>query len=463
MKQKKSQYTNINGKKSYFEENIDEELNNGVSDKYSMNITSKNNFSSPQPTTATVNNNNRTKTVNGERMIVSKFAFKGRREKMEDYIGNDLASINYSSSYGKIFKFPSMSSSNSTMTQFEKTALSQFDDLLNFDVNFNISDFFQNVLSNDLISPRIKESRMKKFERNNIAEEENFDDELQSLDNDIGQMLSTTKPDPSLSCDFTDVFLFSIFDGHGGYQCAKRSAQMFNNFLLKKILQDQKMSNRRMNGGYVESMKTAFEEFHDGFCHSLKSGSTASVCLVCQKEIIVASLGDSQVLVYEISKTPNSISSLSEAFLLTPIFLSQKHNTENKNEINRLKSMNIPEYHNQGDVPRLKTGLAVTRALGDTESEGVLRVPEVFQRPVDTSRNCYLIIMATDGLWERLDEPKIRRKIYDIAHEMNFHPQNLQNYNYNQQLFGNLAISLVKYAFQENSQDNITCQTIFLF
>lgn len=291
----------------------------------------------------------------------------------------------------------------------------------------------QDYIGNDPFSMRYEETY------NEVIMDPEFDPNNDSVSKTLSQKLSRSsvggqsednfslQEDIKGECTTKNTRVYSLFDGHGGKACARKCAELFNTFLLRELDRGEET--------HEEILRDAPKKFHDDNCAFHRSGCTASVVLICPEKVWVANVGDSRVVVLQ--KTGGN--------KWRVIYSSPDHNTENPQELERLRKENLlVTKENPFDVPRFPTGLAVTRVIGDSESDGMVsRVPHVVSINMD-NKDDYLVVMATDGFWESIaneDLPNLIEEMEGIE-------------------FDNVAYTMTKTALDKGSQDNVTVQLL---
>lgn len=120
--------------------------------------------------------------------------------------------------------------------------------------------------------------------------------------------------------------------------------------------------------------------------NTLDQGSTAVVCVVDTDYIYVAHVGDSRAV---LCRTGESATALTD-----------DHNTKNESEVKRIRDMNGLVFYFEGGF-RVMGMLATTRGVGDHGMRPyVIAEAEIVK--VRRQLNDELLIVATDGLWDKL-------------------------------------------------------------
>eukprot|EP01126_Amoeba_proteus_P029445 TRINITY_DN2904_c0_g1_i16.p1 TRINITY_DN2904_c0_g1~~TRINITY_DN2904_c0_g1_i16.p1 ORF type:complete len:535 (-),score=137.98 TRINITY_DN2904_c0_g1_i16:106-1632(-) len=185
--------------------------------------------------------------------------------------------------------------------------------------------------------------------------------------------------------------LFSVFDGHGGKDCAAQASEIFPSVFEQKYV--EKGRNRT-------DLRETFLEAYEATDLSLKEfqfeGCTATTAAVwtlpgtasssTTRYLQVANIGDSSAFLLDGGKC---------------VKLTVDHKLTLSSERERIIASGVQLNPKQ---TRLEGGLAVCRAFGDFECKvgnvtGMISVPDVTD-PVVITENTTTLILATDGLWD---------------------------------------------------------------
>lgn len=250
--------------------------------------------------------------------------------------------------------------------------------------------------------------------------------------------------------------------------------QIFNGAFHKEILKESLLRT-------IRDIDATF--FKEAYKNNLESGSTATIVLIADGQILVANVGDSKALL------------CSERFLSTQEFkgtLSKLHRRRRRNNAVSLMRENensklvtsgrstyfcvreLTEDHHPdrddertrveaaggyviewGGVPRVNGELALSRAIGDVSfrSYGVIPVPEVTDWQPLTGNDSYLVA-ATDGVFEKLTT----QDICDILWDVHMHGNGKSEFCSTGAQ--SLADCIVNTAFAKGSMDNIAAVVV---
>ncbi|KAK4418314.1 putative inactive protein kinase [Sesamum alatum] len=230
----------------------------------------------------------------------------------------------------------------------------------------------------------------------------------------------------------------------------------------------------------IRDIDAAFSK--DATTFNLNSGTTATVVLLADTQILVANVGDSKaILCSEVYQSPSEakatvlriirerrssgISSSIKEYrhlksmasngwtVLIAKELTNDHHPDRDDEKSRVESAggNISKW---AGVSRVNGQLAVSRAIGDIhfKSFGVISVPEVTDWQPLTANDSY-VIAASDGVFEKLSP----QDICDMLWEPLVHFTRPPNLNSS---CNSLADCIVNTAFERGSTDNLAAVMI---
>ncbi|CAL6383790.1 unnamed protein product [Bathycoccus prasinos] len=224
------------------------------------------------------------------------------------------------------------------------------------------------------------------------------------------------------SCEF---FFLSLFDGHGGKDCADFCAKETLSSLLKalnsleaELKKEEKLKVVEQNENpedvfeYLlpQALKLAFENLDEIFLRKdIHSGCTATVVIVNGRNVTTAAVGDSLATL----DVPNrkGTSRLSNEHRLDCSDGERKRIVESGGEVRPTEFEDGPNGERRGVGP-LRVwpgGLAVSRSIGDRDGKkgGVIATPDVsrvlLERGANSSSGGVMacrIVVASDGLWD---------------------------------------------------------------
>lgn len=270
----------------------------------------------------------------------------------------------------------------------------------------------------------------------------------------------TAMEDYHIATSFQGCHVFGVFDGHDGHQAASIVADHLPESLnelftkryafLKKIYQATDDIESRIVGQAAHwalhnsflSMEKKVTEERDK--KTFDSGTTALVSLLCGKKLWVANAGDTRAV----------LSKKGQAYAL-----STDHSNSNPSEVERIKAAKWVRirYFTDGqhyyEFFNNNTALSVTlfRSIGhqweDSFPGGCIPDPEI--ESIELSEDTDFLIMACDGVWDRLTN---QSAVWTVSQFLAENPDN----------FAGAAQFLQETAFDAGSKDNLTVMVIDL-
>ncbi|KAL7113000.1 hypothetical protein ACP275_04G035700 [Erythranthe tilingii] len=231
----------------------------------------------------------------------------------------------------------------------------------------------------------------------------------------------------------------------------------------------------------IHDIDTDFSK--DATRHNLSSGTTATVVLLADSQILVANVGDSKAfLCSEVYQPPseakasvfrvvrqgrtNGVSSSLKEYhhlksmasngwmFLTAKELTNDHHPDRDDEKSRVESAggNISKW---AGVARINGQLAVSRAIGDIhyKSFGVISVPEVTDWQPLIANDSY-VIAASDGVFEKLSPQDVCDILSEPLSHFTMTPELNSSCSYS------LSECIVNTAFERGSMDNLAAVVI---
>ena len=247
----------------------------------------------------------------------------------------------------------------------------------------------------------------------------------------IGQR--PTMEDTHLISKLDDVYLYAVFDGHGGNETSDILPKLINTYLLEPL----KDVNLRYNEKKLcNHIKYSFITIDNIIQKTIKddSGSTATIVMNINPFIYSINLGDSRSVIYKINKDKGQL-----------VFGSKDHKPDEPEETKRIYQSGGFVETEQGDDARLDGYLAISRSFGDFELK--YNNNDIFKGPLSIEPDIkvikknekfkYFSIVACDGLWDVMDNQTAINYITEYGLE-------------------NGAENLVKIALHKNSTDNVS-------
>ncbi len=252
--------------------------------------------------------------------------------------------------------------------------------------------------------------------------------------------------------DDKKIYCFGIFDGHAGSEVSDlvsgskdKKYDMVKEVALSYIKSKREKTDikKSISDTFLtwdsEKIPEYYQRNRDSFNRSIQlrfkssgkkmfdlpiSGSTATIVIIdTEKNLMYTSyVGDSQYLYYR-----PSYKSKSGKSVRSELFLSGKHDDENKEEVERVKAAGGIFHNEYFRIKKDGPGLAMSRSLGDYyfkrkvkttffntshiyDPSGIVSCyPEIID-PIDiTNPVTRYIIIASDGLWDATEKEGIRK------------------------------------------------------
>jgi len=227
------------------------------------------------------------------------------------------------------------------------------------------------------------------------------------------------------------IYIIGLFDGHGGDEISKTLPNILNGILnivesyKLKIINREKLK-KNIQKEFINIDKLILKK------EFVRQGSTSLLLYILDKEVISINLGDSKTIF------------LNNTFQLE--FENIQHRPNLLSEIDRIiyNKYTVTKY---ADIYRLNNELSLSRSFGDFKykfingvyngiDSAVSVIPDI--EFINTSDTKY-IILATDGLWDYIDNDIIIKYI--------------QNKNIK---FIDLPKKIILEAIKRGSNDNIS-------
>ena len=224
--------------------------------------------------------------------------------------------------------------------------------------------------------------------------------------------------------------LYIVCDGHGGADVANEFVSSFPAAYMST------------SGDTCVRLKAAIacaDERLDKRI-TLDQGSTVVVCVVDEDYVYVAHAGDSRAI---LCRTGESATELTD-----------DHNTKNESEVKRIRDMNGLVFYFEGGF-RVMGMLATTRGVGDHGMRPYVSA-EAETLKVRRQVNDELLIIATDGLWDKVSNEEactIARRRIVLCQEQGVPAQEALSIT---------ASALTEAAVKSRSKDNVTVVVVDL-
>ncbi|KAK1677698.1 hypothetical protein QYE76_038546 [Lolium multiflorum] len=182
--------------------------------------------------------------------------------------------------------------------------------------------------------------------------------------------------------------LFGVFDGHGGKSAAEFAAGNMARIMAEEL---------KRGGGAEEAARRAYLRTDEEFSSSTTDAEAPSGGACCvtallresgngRRQLVVSGAGDCRAVL--------SRGGRAEA-------LTDDHRASRRDERDRIEALKGGLVLNCRGVWRVQGSLAVTRGIGDAHLKPwVVAEPET--ATVDVDERCELLILASDGLWDKV-------------------------------------------------------------
>ncbi|RZC62695.1 hypothetical protein C5167_024469 [Papaver somniferum] len=176
---------------------------------------------------------------------------------------------------------------------------------------------------------------------------------------------------------------FGVFDGHGGRAAMEYVVENLGKNIVSAL-------GEVVQNGEDGQLENAIKEGYtltdkDFLRQDVSSGACAATALLKNGELYVANAGDCRVVL--------SRNGVAHA-------LTSDHHVNREDERFRIQNSGGNLSYRNG-VWRVQGSLAVTRAIGDVHlKEWVISEPEI--EKIRLTTDCEFLIIATDGLWEKV-------------------------------------------------------------
>lgn len=191
-----------------------------------------------------------------------------------------------------------------------------------------------------------------------------------------------------------NVAYFGVYDGHGGKGCVDYlCSHLHGNILTQRFLQ---MANRMDKAGMKAHLPEAYLQTNQDFLKARsndKSGSTATSLVLIENQLICASVGDSRAVLCRNG---------------TAVRMSFDHKPSAPSEKSRIESLGgfvTNSTSSRGVIARTMGELAVSRSFGDRDLKLYVK-PDPHIYDTILSPQDYFVIVASDGLWDEVDDQK---------------------------------------------------------
>jgi len=296
--------------------------------------------------------------------------------------------------------------------------------------------------------PRTKSAPTKRVHENNAVIKTTKKQRTNVHDIEINEkyvVLSTQGKRKSME-DSYDVYIddeglfniFSVFDGHGGYECAEFCSLEFNKKLYKNIINQvaTDKNNTETTPILHDIIKKTFDEIDHLYCklcqtdNSRIDGSTATVVIHDLKNNVLhcGSVGDSRAILFRYGYEEDDFNNINENNNSDVTVGSSNDSNEVKllngihlasgdNEMKRIVQAGGKIVNTNG-VPRVEGVLMVSRAIGDAYLKKlIISEPDTSQYKITKEEQERIVVIGSDGLFDFMEPSElcgIFRKCEDL-------------------------------------------------
>ncbi|PKU81178.1 probable protein phosphatase 2C 25 [Dendrobium catenatum] len=198
----------------------------------------------------------------------------------------------------------------------------------------------------------------------------------------------------------SQMAFFGVFDGHGGSKASQFASENIGKRILEEVMSGE--GEERVIG-VEEEVKNGYLKTDAEFLkEQVKGGTCCVTAFVMKGDLIVSNAGDCRAVM--------SVSGAAEA-------LTSDHRPSREDEKDRIERMGGYIDCSRG-VWRLQGSLAVSRGIGDSHLKQWV-IPEPETRVIKIEPECEFLILASDGLWEKVSN----QEAVDIARPLCVDPQ----------------------------------------
>ena len=213
--------------------------------------------------------------------------------------------------------------------------------------------------------------------------------------------------------------LFGVFDGHGGKGAVEFAADNMPRIVAEELERSARSGGRAaVEGAVRRAYLRTDEEFSTTSSKNREQAGGGACCVTALlreggRQLVVSGAGDCRAVL--------SRGGRAEA-------LTDDHRASRQDERDRIEALKGGLVLNCRGVWRVQGSLAVTRGIGDAHLKPwVVAEPET--KTVDVGADCELLILASDGLWDKVgnqeavdaaaassgDLPAACRRLVDMA------------------------------------------------
>ena len=255
------------------------------------------------------------------------------------------------------------------------------------------------------------------LEDQNIYNKETMEDKGKSIDN----------------FNSTNSLLISLFDGHGGESVSRYLQANFPSVFKAKLYETKNEVIKALNNSFITIDKDIQK------LDLVHVGSTGCVVYIRNegrgKVFYTANIGDTRCSLISPTTTER---------------ITYDHRADDEAEIKRI-TMNGGMIVNK----RVMGQLMLTRAFGDFELKpfGVKSEPFIARKEIDPEQENQFLIIASDGVWDVLEEAEIQGMICQLA---NYEKNPREKNDINKSISSVLCEIIIKNALSRGAWDNLS-------
>ncbi|KAL7172458.1 hypothetical protein ACSBR2_032032 [Camellia fascicularis] len=243
--------------------------------------------------------------------------------------------------------------------------------------------------------------------------------------------------------------------GNGSLNLVRRLPEYFDYYRGLPVSGDESM-HEILQKALLRTIHDIDTKFSlEAFNNRYISGSTATIVLLVDGQILVASVGDSKALLCS-EKIKSALGDEGASITVLDVEeLTRDHHPDRDDERARIEAAG--GFVRLWGVPRVNGILAVSRSIGDVylKRYGVSPVPEVIGWRHLTASDCYLVV-ASDGIFESLKP----QKVCDLLWDANVQVNEMSKSSCSGSSSSSLADRIVNKAFKKGSRDNLSAVVI---
>ena len=259
--------------------------------------------------------------------------------------------------------------------------------------------------------------------------------------------------------DLKDFNIFSVMDGHGvnGHLVSRFVTKYFTSFFKK----NKKMNSSNSNEDQIfyRLKKNDFDVLKRAYRHAERdieknsdidanfSGTTCVMVFQVGNRILCANVGDSRAIMVKGDK-------------IIPLSIDQKPDDPEESKRIKENGGEISQYEEDGEKSgpfrvwqkgEVYPGIAMSRSIGDfiASKLGVIPEPKFIEEKID--KDTKFIVVASDGVWEFLDNEKVKN--IGKQYYLNYNSKELCEELYNS--------SLIQWQINDSIVDDITVIVIY--